>query len=284
MLVVLWRGRARVAAVPPILLLIMAASSGAPYELVAGLGLKFASAGNGGALTLGILPAFTVILSALILGERIGRRRAMGIGVIVAGALMILGPGLGATSAWPGHLMFVLSAAMWAGFTVAMRLSGLGAMTAAAVVCVFSAMGLPVRLSGLHQAGGAAGRACARTGVPGALPGRLFGYWRLVLLLPRHPVPGRDAGRCLRGNRAGSGDPPRRGRSGRILVPSRGHGRRAPLPGYPRRRASDDRGAGENSTVRPPDYYGRSAARIHACAPSSPYGRIGRRVAQRRMR
>jgi len=136
----LWRERARLSGVPPYLLVIMAAGSGAPYALVAGLGLKFASAGNGGALTLGMLPVFTAILSALVLGDGIGARRAAGIAVIAVGTLTILGPGLGAEGAWPGHLMFVLGAAMWAGFTVAMRLSGLGAMTATAVVCVFSAI------------------------------------------------------------------------------------------------------------------------------------------------
>lgn len=154
MLVVLWRCRAQVAAVPPVLLLIMAAGSGAPYALVAGLGLKFASAGNGGALTLGMLPVFTAILSALLLGERIGHRRAVGIAVIAAGSLVILGPGVGATGAWPGHLLFVLGAAMWAGFTVAMRISGLGAITATAVVCVFSAIGyLPLYLALFGTAG-----------------------------------------------------------------------------------------------------------------------------------
>jgi len=144
----LWRERARLSGAPPYLLVIMAAGSGAPYALVAGLGLKFASAGNGGALTLGMLPVFTAILSALILGDRIGARRAAGIAVIAAGALTILGPGLGTEGAWPGHLLFVLGASMWACFTVAMRLSGLGAMTATAVVCVFSAVGyLPIYIA-----------------------------------------------------------------------------------------------------------------------------------------
>jgi len=147
LLPVLWRNRSRLAGAPRFLLLIMAAGSGAPYALVAGLGLKFASAGNGGALTLGMLPVFTALLSAWILRERLSRGCAAGIAAIAIGALTILGPGLGAAGAWPGHLMFLLGAAMWAGFTVAMRLSGLGAMTATAIVCVFSAAGyLPAYL------------------------------------------------------------------------------------------------------------------------------------------
>lgn len=156
-LAVLWRNHRSLFAVPPVLLLVMAAGSGAPYALVAALGLRIASAGNGGALTLGMLPVFTAILSALLLGERIGRRRAAGIAVIAVGAGMILGPGPGTAGAWSGHLLFVLGAAMWAAFTVAMRLSGLGAMTATAVVCVFSAIGyLPVYLAVYGTAGLAA--------------------------------------------------------------------------------------------------------------------------------
>lgn len=145
---VLWRHRAQLVRVPPALLLVMAAGSGAPYALVAALGLTFASAGNGGALTLGMLPVFTAALSALVLDERIGRRRTAGTLVIAVGALTIIGPGLGTAGAWPGHLLFVLGAAMWSGFTVAMRRSGLGPITATAVVCVFSLVGyLPIYLT-----------------------------------------------------------------------------------------------------------------------------------------
>lgn len=138
LLPVLWKRRARVIAVPPVLLAVMAVGAGAPYALVAATGLKLASAGNGGALTLGLLPMFTAMLAAVTLGERIGRGRAVGLVIIVLGAVTIGGHGmLGA--AFYGHLFFVLGALMWASFSVAMRRSGLDAMTATAVVCVASA-------------------------------------------------------------------------------------------------------------------------------------------------
>ena len=136
--VLLGRG-GRVLAASPWLVAVMALGAGAPYALVAGAGLRLASAGNGGALTLGLLPMFTALLAALCLGERIGRARALGLGIIVAGALAIAGHGLAAEGAWAGHLVFALGALMWAGFSVAMRRSGLDAMTAAAAVCVVSA-------------------------------------------------------------------------------------------------------------------------------------------------
>ena len=148
LLPVLLRRRARVMAVSPTLLAIMAVGAGAPYALVAGIGLKLASAGNGGALTLGLLPMFTTVLAAVTLGERIGRNRALGLAVIVLGAFAIAGHGMAGGGASSGHLFFALGAMMWAGFSVAMRRSGLDAMTATAVVCVASAAWyLPIYLT-----------------------------------------------------------------------------------------------------------------------------------------
>lgn len=147
LLPVLWRGRRELAGVPLHLLLVMTAGAGAPYALVAATALRFASAGNGGALTLGLLPMFTAILSVWVLNERVGRIRAVGIGVIAAGAVAIAAQGFDMSGAWRGHLLFMLGAAMWSGYTVAMRRSGLSAMTATSVVCVLSAAAyLPVYL------------------------------------------------------------------------------------------------------------------------------------------
>ena len=148
MLPVLMRHWRRLRAAPPLLIAVMTAGAGAPYALVAGLGLSLAPAGNGGALTLGLLPLFTAALAAMMLGERIGAQRAMGLGVIAAGALAIAGHGLGHGSAWAGHLIFALGAAMWAGFSIALRCSGVTPMAATSAVCVLSAiLYLPVYLA-----------------------------------------------------------------------------------------------------------------------------------------
>lgn len=181
-----WR---QIAATPPLMIATMTAGAGAPYALVAGMGLSLAPAGNGGALTLGLLPLFTVLLAAVVLGERIGRRRALGLGIIAAGALAIAAHGLGQGGAWAGHLIFALGAAMWAGFSVALRCSGLTPMAATATVCVLSAvLYLPAYLAfaapgGLLAAPGALVMAqAAYQGVLSAF-GALYCYGRAIACL-----------------------------------------------------------------------------------------------------
>ena len=133
-----WRSRQAVARVAPSLLLFMALGAGAPYALVAGTGVALSSAGVGGAITVGLFPAFTLILSMLVLRERATKGMAAGIGCILVGAACV------AAGAWNGDgnrlglLFFVAGALMWAGYTVSMRRAGLLPLTAAAVVCVAS--------------------------------------------------------------------------------------------------------------------------------------------------
>ena len=91
-----WRSRQAVARVAPSLLLFMALGAGAPYALVAGTGVTLSSAGVGGAITVGLLPAFTLILSMLVLRERATKGMAAGIGCILVGAACV------AAGAWNG--------------------------------------------------------------------------------------------------------------------------------------------------------------------------------------
>lgn len=142
------RHRAAITMVPKPLILFMVMGAGAPYALVAGLGLKFATAGNGGALGTGLLPLAVTLLSALFLGEHAGRERYLGLAAIVVGAALIANI---QHWCWHAHetfiapVLFFCSATMWAGFTLAMRRSGLTAMAATATVCVLScAAYLPV--------------------------------------------------------------------------------------------------------------------------------------------
>ena len=134
-----WRDRGAIRQVgTPSLLFFMAVGAGAPYALVAGNGVRLASAGVGGAITVGLLPAFTLILGMLFLRERPTRPLFAGIGCILVGAATIV------ASAWNGPRgaiglgFFVAGALMWSGYTVALRRAGLRPLTAAAVVCVGS--------------------------------------------------------------------------------------------------------------------------------------------------
>jgi drug/metabolite transporter (DMT)-like permease len=157
LLPVLLRHWHRIRQVPPILLVIMVIGAGAPYSLMSGGGLRFAPAADGGALIPGVMPLFVALLSLLVLGERIDKRRRIGLGLIALGVLAIGGLGLLVDSAaTPGHVMFLGGAAMWASFTIALRHSGLPVLLAAAIVCVFSLPYLPFYLmfadSGLWSA------------------------------------------------------------------------------------------------------------------------------------
>lgn len=145
---VVWTHRSSVARVNPAILLVMAAGAGAPYALIAALGLEFATAGNGGALGTGFLPVAVAILAGLLNGERPSRTRIGGLLLILCGAALvagIVGWHWDQRSAFVAPALFFLSASMWASFTIAMRQSGLGAMAATAVVCCASAIGyLPI--------------------------------------------------------------------------------------------------------------------------------------------
>ncbi|MER8612615.1 DMT family transporter [Mesorhizobium sp. M0435] len=133
-----WRSRQAVTRVAPSLLLFMALGAGAPYALVAGTGVMLSSAGVGGAITVGMLPVFTLILSVLILRERANKRVVAGIGCILVGAACVAAGAWSAGGNRWGLLFFVVGALMWAGYTVSMRRAGLLPQTTASVVCVAS--------------------------------------------------------------------------------------------------------------------------------------------------
>ena len=133
-----WRQRHAIRAVPLQLLLLMAAGAGAPYVLVTGTGVRLTSAGLGGAITVGLLPAFTLILSILFLSEKVTRRLAVGVGCILLGATLVT------TGTWQvgrvgdGVALFATGALLWAGYTVALKRSGMPPLAATAVICVAS--------------------------------------------------------------------------------------------------------------------------------------------------
>lgn len=133
-----WRERRAIGAVGPRLLFFMAAGAGAPYVLVAGTGVALTSAGLGGAITVGLLPVFTLILSILFLREKVTRHLAAGIGCILLGAAFVTAGTWEAGRGGYGLALFVAGALMWAAYTVALKRSGLLPLTATAVISVAS--------------------------------------------------------------------------------------------------------------------------------------------------
>nr|WP_187829363.1 DMT family transporter [Labrys sp. KNU-23] len=138
LLPLVWRERRTIGAVAPRFLVLMAAGAGAPYALIAGTGVRLTSAGLGGAITVGLLPVFTLVLSVLFLREKVTHRLAAGIGCILLGAAFVAAGTWEAGRAGFGLGLFAAGALMWAGYTVALKRSGLAPLTATAVICVAS--------------------------------------------------------------------------------------------------------------------------------------------------
>jgi drug/metabolite transporter (DMT)-like permease len=128
-------------------LAVFIAGQGAPYALVAAGGLRFAPAGDQGALNPGCMPLFVALIAAIILREQLATARKFGLSLILSGALVIISsPG----TAWSGSrsfgdALFLVAAFLTAGFTVVMRRAKLEPLHTAALVSTGSlAIYLPI--------------------------------------------------------------------------------------------------------------------------------------------
>src|SRR5581483_4049558 len=105
-------------------------------------GLAFAPAHDQGALNPGFMPLFVALVAAVFLGEKSSSPKRLGLMLILAGAVAIVG---WHTEEWSssrslGHALFLSSAFLWAGFTVAMRWAELDPLHAASLVSVGSSL------------------------------------------------------------------------------------------------------------------------------------------------
>jgi drug/metabolite transporter (DMT)-like permease len=123
-------------------------------------GLQRSTATNG-ALLITMEPVFLMLLSPLVLGERLRRREAIGAAVVLAGAvLVVLNGGPGVTVAllphWRGDLLLVLSALAFASYSLFGRavLARWDARTVTARSIVWGAASM-VPVGALEWAGGA---------------------------------------------------------------------------------------------------------------------------------
>jgi drug/metabolite transporter (DMT)-like permease len=135
-------------------LIVMIVGVGAPYVLVAAGGLRFAPASDQGALNPGCMPLFVALIAAITLGERILIAGRIGLTLILAGALVIMGwHAIDRGIAWNasrtfGDALFLCAALMTAGFTVVMRWTRLDPLHAAALVATGSlVIYLPIYLA-----------------------------------------------------------------------------------------------------------------------------------------
>ena len=92
---------------------------GAPYGLLAAAGLRFAPAADQSALNPGFVPLFVALIAAAVIGEKFSAVRKLGLSLILAGALLIVGwhATRSGGSRTFGHALGLLSAFLWACFT-----------------------------------------------------------------------------------------------------------------------------------------------------------------------
>jgi drug/metabolite transporter (DMT)-like permease len=121
---------------------------GAPYVLVAAAGLRFAPASDQGALNPGCMPLFVALIAATAIGERLARTRKLGLALILAGGLVIVGWHGWTPSRGFGDALFLCASFLTACFTVVMSRAKLDPLHATSLVATGSlVIYLPVYLA-----------------------------------------------------------------------------------------------------------------------------------------
>lgn len=120
----------------------LALLAGPLFIIVGASGYRFAPLSHAAVIQLGMLTLVSMLLAALVLGERPTTTRLAGLAIVVAGLAVTAGPGLlhGSSTAWIGDLLFALAGSMWAFFSVLQRRWGIAPLAATAVVSVLSAI------------------------------------------------------------------------------------------------------------------------------------------------
>lgn len=144
----LWTRRARFAAVPKRLLLLVVAGAGLPYFLIAGWGMRHAPVADGATLIPGTLPLFTALLAAALHG-RSALRRWPALLCIAAGVATLLALRAGQADLAQGYSLFLLGSLMWSAYTLALRQAKLAPIEAAALISGVSLL-LLLPLLGWH--------------------------------------------------------------------------------------------------------------------------------------
>ncbi len=130
-------------------LAVVSLCAGVPYILLASHGLELARAAEAGVLIPGTIPLFVGALSWLVLHERLGAAARLGLGCIVAGVAILTVPALLAAAGMQllGYGVCLLSALVWAVYTIAARKAALDPVHMTAIITVASAIWfLPVYL------------------------------------------------------------------------------------------------------------------------------------------
>ncbi len=142
------------------------------YAMLVYSGFVYAPALHASVLMPGSLPLWTALLAWWLLGDRITPMRALGLGLIVLGDLLVGGSSLrhalDGGEVWVGDLLFVLAAMCWATYSVLARHHGLDAVRATIAITTFAFVAYVPTYSALV--------------FTGVMPGHVFtAPWRDVL-------------------------------------------------------------------------------------------------------
>ena len=115
---------------------------GLVYAILCYAGFFYAPAAHASVLMPGSLPLWTALLAVPLLGERITAARALGLGCIVAGDLVVGGSGLLSAfdggQVWKGDLIFMSAAFCWSAYSVLARRFGLDPVRATIAITVLA--------------------------------------------------------------------------------------------------------------------------------------------------
>lgn len=183
---ILWRARAQVKAVSPILLLGIVCGAGLPFFYLSATGLKYAPASHAGLLILGAYPFFVTLLAVLFYQEKVSRARKIGLSFVCAGVVVLLTLSLFTAPAgtWKGDLMLLGASVFWAIYTVSLRIAGLPPLVSTALMGLSSTLILVFMwATGLVSSGLAnaswdmlAGQILVQSVLVGLLTGFTYGY------------------------------------------------------------------------------------------------------------
>jgi len=112
------------------------------YAVLAYIGFFYAPAGHASVLMPGSLPLWTSLLMWLFLREQIGMNRAIGLGMIVCGDVLVGGMSLlkafEGGEVWIGDVLFMTAAFCWSAYGVTVRWFGLDAVRATMAITAFA--------------------------------------------------------------------------------------------------------------------------------------------------
>ena len=131
------------------------------YALLVYNGFVFAPAVHASVLMPGSLPLWTALLALLVLHDRITLTRALGLGLIVLGDVLVGGASLlhafDGGEVWKGDLLFMSAALCWACYSVLARRHALDAVRATIAITAFAFVTYVPTYAALTLAGVTAG-------------------------------------------------------------------------------------------------------------------------------